>query len=360
MNGFFAGRTSLLEVGRVVADFVKPEVRLADSGVGPGKLGIQFDGLIEQLEGRTHHVGVRGAVQSFVALQVEDVGAQIIGRLLLQLPPRVDRQRDLQLVGHRGRNFLLDGENVRQRPIVDLSENLVAVGAVDQLRVHADPVLALAGTAFEHVSHGQQSSDFAHVDLDIAELEGRGPCGDVQLLQASKQVQDFFAQAQSEEVGVLLPVEIPERKNRDRVPGRLGQDWGAALQFAVDVGRIGLAGEQHNGAVGHAGHQQDEQSGEPQIRFASWPGRFPFATPEWKVQSQPIVAGPDDPGQQERDRQAGDGRNDQCAHRPGGETHGLEGHFGDLEDDPGRDGIEGDAAKDLAAAQFRCEVLDVT
>ena len=58
-----------------------------------------------------------------------------------------------------GRDLVLDGEDVVERPVVALGPEVGAGGGIDQLRGHPDAVAGLADAALEHVADAELAAD---------------------------------------------------------------------------------------------------------------------------------------------------------------------------------------------------------
>ena len=81
------------------------------------------------------------------------------------------QQPEPQRADDRLGDFVLDGEDVGQVAVVALGPDMIAGGAVDQLRADAQPIAGLADAAFDEVADAQLASDRADVGRLTLEQE---------------------------------------------------------------------------------------------------------------------------------------------------------------------------------------------
>jgi hypothetical protein len=133
----------------------------------------QVDSFREILSGKSLDVPM-GLHQAFP-------GTEFVGTLRLRAlnfrrdDPRRDRAGNL--IGH----FVLDGENVFERPVITISPDVMPVGSVDQLRVDADTVPCFPYAALKHVTDAKFAPDLPNVDRLALVGEGRIARDDEQL-----------------------------------------------------------------------------------------------------------------------------------------------------------------------------------
>jgi hypothetical protein len=70
-------------------------------------------------------------------------------------------------------NLILQLENVRQRPVIRLGKEMVAVRRIDELGRDSNPLPVLPNTAFQHGFDTQQLRDLPYVILLVLERKRR-------------------------------------------------------------------------------------------------------------------------------------------------------------------------------------------
>ncbi len=114
------------------------------------RLAIERDTLLHGLRA--------GLTRPGLGLQVGVIGPGVAGSAGQQRG-LVDAQRDLQGVGDRAGDVLLDGEHVVEFAVEGAGPELKAVRRLDQLGGDAQAVAGLAHAALQHMGHPQLLAD---------------------------------------------------------------------------------------------------------------------------------------------------------------------------------------------------------
>ncbi len=258
--------------------------------------------------------------------------------------------RHFEFLDHACGNFVLDGEDVDEIPVVGFGpEVCVAVGG-DELRRDANRVSGPAHRALEYVRDAELLRDFRNVQVRILELEGRGAGDDTQAINLCKQVQQFLGDAFGKEIPLGIGAHIPERQHRDRlVAKRLDDCLGPArLRRCIDSRRIprrvddeGMCCEQ--GDRNHERSDNDAVEASVCLRVCHRVARIP---------NQPFGCQLEDPGQDEG-RQDADCQNDnEDSRRRFVEAEQRQDRLGYLHQQPGSDEIGGADAQHVAALKL--------
>src|SRR5512132_4103583 len=82
-------------------------------------------------------------------------------------------QFGLDTANNRLSNFILNGKDIRCRPVVASRPNIASVIGVDELRGDPDAVAGTAHTAHEDIANAELSSDFFRPDCAALVCESR-------------------------------------------------------------------------------------------------------------------------------------------------------------------------------------------
>ena len=209
------GRRECIDVPAVT----KPKLGLGERHQSPGfgVIGIDRNRLMANAD---RHL-VPAAVADIAAdpvlprHQVEVVGigtdrAALLDRLFL-----LRQQPQLQRIGDRLRNLVLDRENIGEVAVVALGPDMVAGRAVDQLRGDAHAGARLAHAAFEDVSDAELARRVLDVDLLALETERRVARDDRQRRNLRQIGDDVLADPVAEIFLLRISAHILERQHAD-------------------------------------------------------------------------------------------------------------------------------------------------
>jgi hypothetical protein len=129
---------------------------------------------------------------------------------------RINRQSDSQRQGNRVRNLILEREDVRPLAVVALGPEMKAVGHLDQLRCHPNPVAGPADAPFEQVVDVQPPADFRQLDILSAKQERRRPACHLKARHLRQRVDHFFSESVAEVFVLLVSAHVCERQHRNR------------------------------------------------------------------------------------------------------------------------------------------------
>ncbi len=171
---------------------------------------------VEQGLGETHlrqrvlRIGGHGAPEEFRRLEVVVGGALALARatqqvqlvrlhlLRLALGPLlggIGGQRQVQLLGHRTRDRVLDQENVPERHVVGVRPDVQAMSRLDELHGDAHLVTRTSQGAFQHMGGAELPADFAHVGVGALERERRSARHHAQRGDMRQPVGELFREA---------------------------------------------------------------------------------------------------------------------------------------------------------------------
>src|SRR5262245_25330764 len=134
-----------------------------------GETGIEGDRPLEALL-RVEDRGA-SAEELRAALQEQLVRLEIAGHLGDQTFVGTERQRDLQAIGHRACDLVLDVENILQLAIVAVRPELKAVPDVHQLHGHANAIPGTADATLKNGGDAELLGDVTQIAAAIAERE---------------------------------------------------------------------------------------------------------------------------------------------------------------------------------------------
>ena len=191
---------------------------------------------------------------------------------------------------------------------------------VDQVRRDPHPRAVALDRAFEQEPGAQLPADLARVRRPAAERKRRGARDHVEVGEARKLVQDRFGDARREHVA-LARSQVRERQHGDRHALRSRR------------AKVRLPYQQH-------GDGGEKNADDRQVRVASNAVHDrPPHTFGRGVARDAAVTGLVEPGERDGHRKAEDGGHDQRHHHPARDTQRPEGDVGDLQQQPGDDGV---------------------
>ena len=204
---------------------------------------------------------------------------------------------------------------------------------VDQLRRHPHATRVALHAALQQEARAQLPADLARVRRPTAERKRRGARDHVELGEARKLVQDRFGDAGREDLAIGRLAQVLERQHCDRHALRTR---GAEVRLPHEQHRN--RGQQHadDRDIGVATQSVDDRAGHALRR-----GIARYAP----------VTGFVEPGERDGHWKAEYRGDDQRDHHPPGHAQGLERDVGDLQQQPGDDGVAGRDADDTSLAE---------
>ena len=206
-----------LGVGTALAPVVDPGLaeHAGLPGVGVRIAGVELDRPLEQAQ-RPGVVLALAAMVQHLAGEDALVGRHVVGGQ----PGRAVARRRLdpprQGGDDRGRDLVLDGEDVLEVAVVALGPEVVVGLGVDQLHGDAHPLPDLAHAAFDDVLHAELGGELLHLDRPALELE-RGVARDHEQLAEPRQLgDDVLGDAVGEELLLRVAAHVVERQHGDR------------------------------------------------------------------------------------------------------------------------------------------------
>ena len=205
---FLAGTAEAIKIGQ----------RCAAPGMCQGKSRIERDGLaVERLGRFIIRDGKGGTVIKFSSAQVQHIGARITCGLGLHLHLFLRTQRGIERIGDGAGQFALQGNRVRQGPIVALRPKLVPIVRINQRNVQKHAIALAAQATLENMPHSERSPDRRQIALRVGRITRRTQAANhfqvVDLGQARKNV---FFDALDEEVVRRIAAQVPERQHGNR------------------------------------------------------------------------------------------------------------------------------------------------
>ena len=228
--------------GQAVVDLSAPDQarqHLAERHQRPGLriVGIDLGGALAQPHDRLVAPDV-ALVAGGVVLprhQVEVVGIEVGRAALLDRLLLLGQQLELQRLDDRFRDLVLQREDVAQVAVVALGPDVVAGGAIDQLRGDAHAAARLAHAALEHVLHLELARHLRHVD-ELALVHERAVARDDGQRRDLAQVgDDVLGDAVAEVLLLGIAAHVDERQHADADPcgSRRGAGAGACRAGAA-------------------------------------------------------------------------------------------------------------------------------
>ncbi len=207
-----AGSQSPFKPFRVlVAKLVDESAHVSDSGVRQSEIRIQLDGLFEHLQ----RVVDVFAVRVVSAAQIKIVGLGILRGLARDDFFFLRRQRDAQGLGDAARDFLLDGEDILQLPVVTLGPDGMPRRGFDQLRGDAHAIARAADRTLEHVGCAELLAHLLRGYRLVPELEHLRAREDFELRDFRELRDDVFGDAVAEIFVLFRAALIFEVQHRD-------------------------------------------------------------------------------------------------------------------------------------------------
>ena len=129
-------------------------------------------------------------------------------------------QADLQTLGDRPGDLLLDREHILGLAVEPLRPEVIPIRHIDELR--GDPQLCpcLTHAALEHRAHREFVPDDAQILTLPLERERGRPTRHSQPRQLSEGVDDLFRNAVAEVLDLRVGAHVGEREHGDRLVGR--------------------------------------------------------------------------------------------------------------------------------------------
>ena len=149
--------------------------------------------------------------------------------------PAFRRRVELQLqgVGNRRRNLVLDGEDVGHLAVVALRPQVRAVGSQNELRRHTDAAAGAADAALEDVRHAERVRDPADVLVLAFERKRRRARNHLEAGHLRERVDDLVREAVAEILVVRIPAHVGERQHGD---GGCDMRWFELVAIAAAAG----------------------------------------------------------------------------------------------------------------------------
>jgi len=122
-------------------------------------------------------------------------------------------QDQLQGPDHVLRNFVLDGKNALEVPVVTFRLEMIPGGYVYQLNENSKPVSRPPDTAFEQGIDMQFAPDFTDILSAILESQGGGAGSDSQYPDSGQGVYDFFRHSVAEIFLLAFAAEVGQRQH---------------------------------------------------------------------------------------------------------------------------------------------------
>ena len=176
---------------------------MGNARVRQRKIGVQVDGLLEHLQRIVRVLAPRIAASP----QIEVVSLGIFGGLLPDGFFFLRRQRDAQRLRDAAGNFVLDGEDVFQLPVVALCPYGMPCGTLHQLRRDAQAVPRPANGALENERGAQLLPDLRRNGLLVTERQHLRTRENLKLRDFGKLGDDVFGHAIAE-VFVFFPAAL--------------------------------------------------------------------------------------------------------------------------------------------------------
>ena len=353
---------------RLVAVHRRQAIPCGDVIRGDGqRLLVQRDGLLESL-GRALAAEVAGLQEQGISFRVGLLGYG-----------RSAQQRNLELRHYLGGNLVLDGKDIIQRSVISFRPQVIAVLGLDQLDGNAHPVTGLAHGALQHVAHVELCTDLR--DLHVLALVGerRGPCHHSQLRNLGQQVKQLLGESVREIFLLCIGTHVDERQHGDgfgSIASRFcSRRFGSKVRLGRNSDRCGGRHEscQHNGCYEqqnddadqherwHLSHQlihdhhsdgQSQHDDDQDIDLATGFGCAGLAAVHVLLALQPLRGYLEDPGEDQRQREAEDENRQDQPYPRGRQFHSVEQDIRDLQYQPGGDDIEDRGLDDVTALEF--------
>ena len=168
-----------------------------------------LDGLFGRLEG--------ALVQEMPADEIFRIGFRIdhpggFGIAYNSLPQINSRTKGID---DSSGNFVLDGKNIDQFPVIALGPEMEAAMGIDKLRGDPHPIAAEADAAFKDMSNAQGLPDFRNAWVSVPEIKGRGAGRDLKAFDPGQRVQQLFRDAVGEILFIAVGAQVLERQHSD-------------------------------------------------------------------------------------------------------------------------------------------------
>ena len=186
-----------------------------DAYIGRREARVPLDRLLVARDRPLKVLGTRPRVE-VVTPQIERVGLRIVRVPLLDRGFLTGQESDAEVLDDGRRDFILNLEDVLQRPIELLRPEVVPLFHIDELRGDSQPVARLADAAFEHRADVQAPPDLPHVEGLALERKRGGSRHHAQILDVRQAVDQLLGDTVAEIFLILPSAHVHERQDRDR------------------------------------------------------------------------------------------------------------------------------------------------
>ena len=190
----------------------------------------------------------RSLIEIVPALQIKLVGAGAdFGNAYRAACTRPESAGSIQVLGDLARNLFLNGRDLGKLAAELRAPELGAVADIDQLRANHQTVVALQHAPGQSGPDAEILTDLLRIDLATLVAEHGAPRHYLESRQLRQVVDEALGQAVGEIVEILVPTEIFERQNRDRIHAALrsslGRTWAGADSRRSERGCSPLSGD---------------------------------------------------------------------------------------------------------------------
>src|SRR6478672_5902941 len=140
------------------------DVAISGTGVGGGKIWIEFDRAVEQAQRLVVRLPVTKLIKPGQTAQIEGIGVETRGRLALGALDLGFFHRRRDRPDNALSHLVLQIEDVAETAIKPISPKMCSSSGIDQLSRDAHSVCRLANAAFQHVAHPKLTPDLLHID----------------------------------------------------------------------------------------------------------------------------------------------------------------------------------------------------